>query len=45
MITSLGQATVYALIGLYGQHRDIGAGGLLQLAVAALIVILLDELL
>jgi len=45
----LGQATVYVLTGLYGQPKDIGAGVclllIIQLLVAALIVILLDELL
>ena len=49
MIISLGQATVYVLTGLYGQPKDIGAGVclllIIQLIVAALIVILLDELL
>lgn len=49
MIISLGQATVYVLTGLYGQPRDIGAGVclllIIQLVAAALIVILLDELL
>ncbi|KAG8911569.1 translocon subunit [Tulasnella sp. 418] len=49
LIISLGQATVYVLSGLYGQPSDLGAGVclllILQLIVAALIVILLDELL
>ncbi|KAI6143726.1 SecY subunit domain-containing protein [Pisolithus tinctorius] len=49
LIISLGQATVYVLTGLYGQPKDLGAGVCLllviQLVVAALIVILLDELL
>ncbi|EJU01268.1 SecY protein [Dacryopinax primogenitus] len=49
MIIALGQATVYVVTGLYGQPRDLGAGVclllILQLVVAALIVILLDELL
>ena len=49
MIISLGQATVYVLGGLYGQPSDLGAGVclllIIQLIVAALIVILLDELL
>lgn len=49
LIISLGQATVYVLTGLYGQPSDLGAGVclllILQLVVAALIVILLDELL
>jgi protein transport protein SEC61 subunit alpha len=49
LIISLGQATVYVLTGLYGQPKDLGAGVclllILQLVVAGLIVILLDELL
>ncbi|KAG8855538.1 translocon subunit [Serendipita sp. 411] len=49
LIISLGQATVYVLTGLYGQPSELGAGVCLllvvQLVVAALIVILLDELL
>lgn len=49
IIISLGQATVYVLTGLYGQPKDLGAGVclllILQLAFAALLVILLDELL
>lgn len=49
LIISLGQATVYVLTGLYGQPSDIGAGVclllIIQLVAAALIVILLDELL
>jgi protein transport protein SEC61 subunit alpha len=49
LIISLGQATVYVLTGLYGQPQDIGAGVclllIIQLVAAALIVILLDELL
>jgi protein transport protein SEC61 subunit alpha len=49
LIISLGQATVYVLTGLYGQPSDLGAGVclllILQLVAAALIVILLDELL
>jgi protein transport protein SEC61 subunit alpha len=49
LIISLGQATVYVLTGLYGQPKDIGAGVclllIIQLVAAALIVILLDELL
>ncbi|KAF6748770.1 protein transporter [Ephemerocybe angulata] len=49
MIIALGQATVYVLTGLYGQPKDIGAGVclllIIQLVVASLIVILLDELL
>ncbi|OLL25448.1 Protein transport protein SEC61 subunit alpha [Neolecta irregularis DAH-3] len=49
MILSIGQATVYVLTGLYGQPKDLGAGVclllILQLVVAGMIVILLDELL
>ena len=49
LIIAFGQATVYVLTGLYGQPSDIGAGVclllIIQLIVAALIVILLDELL
>ncbi len=49
LIIALGQATVYVLTGLYGQPKDLGAGVclllILQLVVAGLIVILLDELL
>jgi protein transport protein SEC61 subunit alpha len=48
-LISFGQATVYVLTGLYGQPSDLGAGVclllILQLIVAALLVILLDELL
>lgn len=46
---SLGQAVVYVLSGLYGPPKELGAGVclllILQLVAAALIVILLDELL
>jgi protein transport protein SEC61 subunit alpha len=49
LIISLGHATVAVLTGLYGQPRELGAGVclllIIQLVVAALIVILLDELL
>jgi len=49
MIIALGQATVYVLTGMYGQPSELGAGVCLllvvQLVIAALIVILLDELL
>ncbi|KAG1857333.1 SecY subunit domain-containing protein [Suillus subalutaceus] len=49
LIISLGHATVYVLTGLYGQPGDLGAGVclllIIQLVAAALIVILLDELL
>jgi len=49
ILISFGQATVYVLTGLYGQPSDLGAGIclllILQLVVAGLLVILLDELL
>ncbi|KAJ2913708.1 hypothetical protein MD484_g6702, partial [Candolleomyces efflorescens] len=49
LIISLGQATVYVLTGLYGKPADLGAGVclllIIQLIVAALLVVLLDELL
>ncbi|TEB28754.1 SecY protein [Coprinellus micaceus] len=49
LIIAFGQATVSVLTGLYGQPSDLGAGVclllIIQLVVAALIVILLDELL
>jgi len=49
IIISFGQALVYVLTGLYGQPSDLGAGISLllvvQLVVAGIIVILLDELL
>ncbi|KAL9021033.1 MAG: hypothetical protein Q9185_001701 [Variospora sp. 1 TL-2023] len=49
IIMSFGQAMVYVLTGLYGQPSDLGAGVcvllIVQLVVAGLIVILLDELL
>ncbi|KAK5162382.1 translocon subunit [Oleoguttula sp. CCFEE 6159] len=49
IILSFGQAVVYVLTGLYGQPSDLGAGVCLllvvQLVMADLIVILLDELL
>jgi preprotein translocase subunit SecY len=49
LLISPGQATVYVLTGLYGQPSDLGAGVclllIIQLVAAALIVILLDELL
>lgn len=49
LLISFGQATVYVLTGLYGQPRDLGAGVclllILQLVVAGMLVILLDELL
>lgn len=49
VLISFGQATVYVMSGLYGQPSDLGAGVvlllILQLIVAGLLVILLDELL
>ncbi|KAJ3549924.1 hypothetical protein NMY22_g701 [Coprinellus aureogranulatus] len=49
LIIACGQATISVLSGRYGQFRDLGAGVclllIIQLIVAALIVILLDELL
>ena len=49
IILSCGQACVYVLTGLYGAPSDLGAGIcvllIVQLIVAGLIVILLDELL
>jgi protein transport protein SEC61 subunit alpha len=49
LIIALGHATVYVLTGLYGKPSDLGAGVclllIIQLTTAALIVILLDELL
>ena len=49
MAITVGQAIVYALTGTYGDPSDIGAGVclliIIQLFVAGLIVLLLDELL
>ncbi|KAF1989674.1 protein transport protein SEC61 alpha subunit [Aulographum hederae CBS 113979] len=49
VILSLGQGVVYVLTGLYGEPRDLGAGIcvllVVQLVIAGMIVILLDELL
>ena len=49
MVITLGQGIVYVLTGMYGEPSDIGAGVCLliviQLFVAGLIVLLLDELL
>lgn len=49
MIITVGQAIVYVMTGLYGEPADIGVGIcfliVLQLVVAGLIVLLLDELL
>ncbi|KAJ8102195.1 SecY subunit domain-containing protein [Lipomyces tetrasporus] len=49
IILSVGQATVYVLTGMYGPPKDLGAGVclllILQLVLAGVVVILLDELL
>ncbi|CAN9464698.1 unnamed protein product [Alternaria alternata] len=49
ILLSFGQAVVYVISGLYGQPSDLGAGIcvllVIQLMIAGLIVILLDELL
>ncbi len=49
ILLSFGQATVYVLTGMYGRPSDLGYGVclllILQLVFAALMVILLDELL
>merc|ERR1712193_41907 len=49
MIITVGQSIVYVLSGMYGPPADLGAGIcvllVVQLLTAALIVILLDELL
>jgi protein transport protein SEC61 subunit alpha len=49
ILLSFGQAVVYVISGLYGQPSDLGAGIcvllVIQLIIAGLIVILLDELL
>lgn len=49
MVITVGQAIVYVASGLYGDPAEIGAGICLliviQLVVAGLIVLLLDELL
>lgn len=49
MVITLGQAIVYVMTGMYGDPLDIGAGVclliIIQLFVAGLIVLLLDELL
>ncbi|KAJ7719414.1 SecY subunit domain-containing protein [Mycena metata] len=49
LIIALGQGTVHVLTGLYGQPSELGAGVclllIIQLVSAAMIVILLDELL
>ncbi|KAH9381441.1 hypothetical protein HPB48_008979 [Haemaphysalis longicornis] len=49
MVITIGQAIVYVMTGMYGDPADIGAGVcfliIIQLFVAGLIVLLLDELL
>merc|ERR1719284_1337822 len=49
MVITVGQAIVYVLTGMYGDPSDIGAGVclliIIQLFVAGVIVLLLDELL
>jgi protein transport protein SEC61 subunit alpha len=49
MVITVGQAIVYVMTGMYGDPSDIGAGVclliIIQLFVAGLIVLLLDELL
>ncbi|KAK9314056.1 SecY subunit domain-containing protein [Lipomyces starkeyi] len=49
IILSMGQATVYVLTGMYGPPKELGAGVclllILQLVLAGVVVILLDELL
>jgi len=49
MVITLGQGIVYVMTGMYGDPADIGAGVclliIIQLFVAGLIVLLLDELL
>lgn len=49
MVITIGQAIVYVMTGMYGDPSDLGAGVcmviILQLFVAGLIVLLLDELL
>jgi len=49
MVITIGQAIVYVASGMYGNPHEIGAGICLliviQLVVAGLIVLLLDELL
>ncbi len=49
MIITLGQAIVYVMTGMYGDPADIGPGVclliIIQLFIAGLIVLLLDELL
>jgi protein transport protein SEC61 subunit alpha len=49
MLITLGQAVAYVLSGMYGELSDLGAGNailiIIQLFIAGLIVLILDELL
>lgn len=49
MLIILGEATAYVLSGMYGDVKDLGAGNailiILQLLIAGVIVLLLDEML
>ncbi len=49
MIISVGQAVAYVYSGMYGPITDIGVGNgiliVIQLAIAGLVIILLDEML
>lgn len=49
LVITLGEAVAYVLSGMYGDVRDLGAGNailiILQLCMAGVIVIILDELL
>ncbi len=48
LLITLGEAVAYVLSGMYGEIRDLGAGNailiILQLFLAGIIVMLLDEL-
>ena len=49
MVITVGQAVVYVLTGMYGPPSDLGMGVcfliIIQLVIAGLVVLLLDELL
>merc|ERR1719199_1871973 len=49
MLITLGEAVAYVLSGMYGEVKELGAGNailiIMQLAIAGVIVLLLDELL
>ena len=49
MLITIGEAVAYVVSGIYGDVRDLGAGNailiIMQLFMAGIIVILLDELL